>query len=398
MSAFLCRFAFWAAAVGLVGLNAWRAWDDRPAVPLRTVQEWTSHGRAGEAEAELRRQVRKSPHDDAALMQLARVYAARDDYAACARALRAVPFWAPQRAEALFLEGQAWKLLDRARDAEAAWEALVVDDPLHPVDPRYFSGAARELIAHYVVKGRLDEARRVLWQAYQASDPREPPDVLLMRLRAELERVAHEEAVAVLRRYAAADPSDWGARRALAVEEQHAGRPEEADRHADACLKARSDDPWAWRARLEVFHLRGDRAALKAALGRAPKSADTDPEVWKYRGLVRTWDGDLPGAASAFEKAAALDPREPEYVYLLGMAEQRLGRRAEAAAHLLRGRRLRADFEQMHDAYGDYRAFLVRSPDGGAEARPLVERIASLCDRLGWTREADAWRKALTGG
>src|SRR5205807_516713 len=134
----------------------------------------------------------------------------------------------------------------------------------------------------------------------------------------------------------------------------HAGRPDEADRQVAACLRARPDDPWVWRARLEVLHLRGDRDALAAAVARLPKAADGDPELWKYRGLARFHDGDYAAAAAAFGKASALDPREPEYVYQLGMAEQRLGRRDEAAGHLLRSRRLREDFERLHEAYVSY--------------------------------------------
>lgn len=391
----LARLGFWAAAAGLIGLNAWRAWDDRPAEPLRVVQEWVTRGRTAEAEAELRRHLRHSRHDGAARMALARIYAARKDYARCARELHEVPAWWPTRPEALFLEGQAWKFLDRARDAEAAWDALVADDPLHPVPPRYYSGAARELIAHHVVKGRLDAARRVLWGAYAASAPEEHADVLLMRLRAELERVAHEEAVVVLRRYAQADPADWESRRALAVEEQYAGRPDEADRHIDACLKARPDDARTWRARLEIAYLRGDRGGVTATLGRLPKSADGDAEVWKYQGLAGVWRGDFAAAADSFAKAAALEPREPEYLYQLGMAQQRLGRRDEAARLLLRSRRLRDDFEALHQAFLKYQGLAARDTD---EARATVALLAGLCDRLGWSREAEAWRKTLAGG
>jgi Flp pilus assembly protein TadD len=394
----LVGVAFWAAVLGLLALDGWRLWDDRPPVPLRTVQDWTAKGRVEDAERELKRQTRKSPSDGAAWMALARSEAARKDYAACAETLRHVPFWHANRAEALFLEGQAWKLIDRARNAELAWEALVADDPLHPVNPRYFSGAARELIAHYVVKGRLDEARRVLWQAYEATDPVERPDVLLMRLRAELERVAHEEAVEVLRRYAAADPTDWEARRALAVEEQHAGRPEEADRQIAACLKARPNDPWVWRSHLEILHLRGDRETPRDVLARAPISTEGDPEVWKHRGLDRFRAGEFGAASEAFEKAVELNPTEGEYAYLLGMADQRLGRRAQAAEHLKRSRRLREAFEKLHEAFASYQEVASRSSAGDPAFRTVVERIASLCDEVGWSREAVAWRRTLTGG
>ena len=392
----LARPGFWLVVLGLVGGTGWLVWEDRPTASLRTIQEWASHGGTVAAERELRRRLRQSPHDGAARMQLARLFAARDDYLSCARELHQVPAWWPARADALFLEGQAWKYVNRARDAEAASEALIADDPLHPVAPRYFSGAARELIARYVLENRLDDARRVLWRAYDAAAPQERRDVLLMRARAELERVAHEEAVVALRLNAAADPTDWSSRRALAVEEQVASRPDEADRQIEAVLKALPDDPRAWRARLEIAHLRGDRDAVQAALARLPKSAEADPDVCKFRGLAHTWKGDFRAAADSFRKAVALNPREAEYPYQLGMAEQRLGLRDQAATDLLQSRRLRDDYQKMHEAYIHYQSVARPDVDPAAPAvRAAVERLADLSERLGWTREAEAWRKTL---
>ena len=395
----LARLGYWLVTLGLVGWNGWMVWDTRPTAPLRTIEEWSAHGRTGEAEQELRRRLRQSPHDGAARMQLARLFAARNDYLSCARALHQVPNWWPARSDALFLEGQAWKYLHRARDAETAGEALIADDPLHPVSARYFSGAARELIARYVLENRLEDARRVLWRAYDEAAPPERRDILLMRTRAELERVAHEEAVVVLRGNATADPSDWSSRRALAVEEQIAGRPEEADRQIQAVLKARPDDSRAWRAQLEIWHLRGDRDTLKAALVRLPKSAGADPDVWKFRGLAQTWDGHNTAAAAAFRKAVELNPREAEYLYQLGMSEQRLGLRDLAANDLQRSRRLRDDYQKIHEAYVDYQKTARPGVDPHApEVRAAVKRLADLSERLGWTREAEAWRKTLGTG
>ena len=69
---------------------------------------------------ELREHLRRAPHDGAARMMLARVLAASGDLAGCTRELHQVPAWWPQKAEALYREGQAYLLMNRARDAEAA--------------------------------------------------------------------------------------------------------------------------------------------------------------------------------------------------------------------------------------------------------------------------------------
>jgi Flp pilus assembly protein TadD len=219
-----------------------------------------------------------------------------------------------------------------------------------------------------------------------------------MRLRAELKRLGHAESLGRLRRFAAADPTDWESRRALAVEEQVAGRPDEADRQIAACLRARPDDPWVWRSRLAILHLRGDRDALSAALRRLPRSADSDPEVWKYRGLSLLADGAADAAAVAFRRAVALNPSEPEYAYHLGMAEQRQGLRDQSALNLLCSRRLREDLRQLDDAYHAYAAVAARDRPDDPDRAPAAERIASLCERLGWVRDAAAWRNTVAGG
>jgi len=136
--------------------------------------------------------------------------------------------------------------------------------------PRFFHGAARELIGLYILEGRLDEARRTVWRAYEASDRADRPGILVMRMRAELERIAHEEAVAKLRRYVGTTPDDWEARRALALEEQWAGDQAAANRHMAACLKARPADPVVWRTWLEILDQRGDHDGIQAALADSP--------------------------------------------------------------------------------------------------------------------------------
>jgi Flp pilus assembly protein TadD len=173
------------------------------------------------------------------------------------------------------------------------------------------------------------------------------------------------------------------------------GNGEAADRHIELCLKARPDDPQNWRVRLAIYHERGDRERLTDAIARLPASADDLAEIWKYRGLIRQGADDLPGAADAFRRASEIDPANPEYLYNLAMVEKTLGQSDEARDHLRQSQSLRAAYTALNDAYI---AFVKVSETETARQpayRSAVERMATVCEQLGWTREAVAWRRVL---
>src|SRR5262249_6944573 len=172
----------------------------------------------------LREHLRRAPHDGAARMMLARVLAARGDLAGCARELHQVPTWWPRKPEALYRAGQAYLRMDRARDAEAAWLAVIDAAPLHPADPAVFHDASQELLRLYAAEDRWDDAHVLLWKIYDLAAPADRPAVLAMRIRSELERIAPTASVPLLKRYVAADPADWEARRALANAERALGQ------------------------------------------------------------------------------------------------------------------------------------------------------------------------------
>ncbi len=331
-------------------------------------------------------------------MKLARLLGKREDYLACARQLHMVPAWSPQKPEALFLEGQTYKILDRARDSETAFKACTAADPLHPISRRYFDPAARELVGLYVLEGRVDEARATLWRVYNIAAPVDHSAILVMRMRAELERIDHEEAVTKLRRYVEVTPNDWDARRALALEEQGKSHESEADRHIKACLEGSPQSVAVWSAWLEILHQRGDRETITAAMKTLPPGSDDDAEIWKFRGLAAEWVGDFEKAAQAFTRAAQLRPSEAEYVYKLGIVEQRLGRGAQAREHIQKSKDLRAAFSKMHDAYYEFLKVHNASTPGDPEYQAVVDRMVSACEQLGFTREAEAWRIVPFGG
>lgn len=63
-------------------------------------------------------------------------------------------------------------------------------------------------------------------------------------------------------------------------------------------------------------------------------------EGWWYLGTLLYDRDDYAGAAPAFEKAAALDPKAGQTLVMLGLCEAKLQRKAEALEHLRSGRKL----------------------------------------------------------
>src|SRR5262249_12398969 len=157
--------------------------DHRPVSALATVTRWVNQGRTAEAEGALGEWLRRSPHDGEALAMLARVQASRGDLLGCARTLHKVPFWWPTKGAALFMEGQAFKMVDRMADAEAAWSELAAMDPLHPMPEVLTSKAVLELMEVYALEGRWEEAHKLLWKAYREAEPGERERYLVMRMR-----------------------------------------------------------------------------------------------------------------------------------------------------------------------------------------------------------------------
>ena len=90
------------------------------------------------AEPALREHLRRAPHDGELMIMLARALAARGDLLGCARQLHEVPYWWPQKAEAIFREGQSYLQIDRAKDAEHAWLRVDQGRSAAPCLARYY--------------------------------------------------------------------------------------------------------------------------------------------------------------------------------------------------------------------------------------------------------------------
>jgi tetratricopeptide (TPR) repeat protein len=357
---------------------------------MATIAGWMAHQRYAEAEPALREHLRRSPDDGEARTMLARLLAARSDSRGCARELKRVPFWWPTKAEARYREGQTYLRIDRARESEAAWLALINQELPHAPPPAIFQDACLDLLRLYSIEDRWEDAAPLIWKAYDRAAPADRALWLIIRLRSELERVAPSETIVPLRRYVAADPEDGEALRALARAEQSLGLRKEAAAHFQRCLDWHPDDARAWRDYLATLLAQGDREAFIAALAKAP-AAEREPQLWVYRGLDREWRGDLENAAGLYRQAVARNPFVLEYHHRLALAETRLGRAKAAAEHHERARQLREARSRLRELFGRY--LEARDQRGGpaqASRATTLEALGATCEALGWTRAADA--------
>ncbi len=381
-------------ALGLVGFNAWWYWrDSRPLPDLATISRLMNRDQYDQAEPALREHLRRSPHDGEAQMMLARVYAARNDLLNCARQLHAVPYWWPQKWEALYREGQSYLMIDRAGDAERAWLMVMKDDPLHPVPEDVFHDTCQELLKLYATQDRWEDAYPVIWTAYDRAPGSERLTWLIMRMRAELERVAPKQSIEQLRRYTSAVPDDWESLRALAHAEVALGERTLAERHFQTCLKGRPDDVRAWREYLAVLLEGGELERFLDLLSTPPPSADSEPETWFFRGVASEKAGDWKTAAAHFKKAIELNPFLAKAYYRLAAAEERLGLREQAIVHRKKSKEINEARGRFPAAYAGYLASLDSSGSGSGEPANAARRLAAICETLGWSRAAAAWNR-----
>src|SRR5262249_46738352 len=138
---------------------------------LPTISGWIRADRYAEAESALREHLRRSPRDGEARSMLARVLAARKDMFGCANELSKVPDWWPNKAETHLRAGQAYLMVDRAKDAEREFLAVVNSDALHPAPLNVLHDAANALLEIYATEDRWDEAHPVFWRIYDDSPP-----------------------------------------------------------------------------------------------------------------------------------------------------------------------------------------------------------------------------------
>jgi tetratricopeptide (TPR) repeat protein len=324
---------------------------------------------------------------------LARVLAGQGDLVGCARQLHQVPFWAPERPEALYRAGQAYLQIDRARDAEAAWLELIREDPLHPVDIGLFDDACLALLELYATEDRWDDAYAVIWAAHDHAPAADRAKWLGMRMRSELERISPKVSIERLRRYVATLPDDWEALRALAGAEIALGLRADARRHLKSCLRGRPDDVRAWLSYGAMLLDEGDIEEFLALLNQVPSSAEGESETWFFRGVAAEKAADWQSATAHFQKAVELNPYISKYHYRLAMAVGRAGRHEQAREHRKRNKDLNDARVALRAAYYDFVATQQTPAPAGSDPVVAAHRLASICETLGWACAAQAWKQ-----
>ena len=383
--------------IALIGFNAWWYWRDaRPAPDIKTIEALMSREQYIQAESALRERLRRSRQDGEARLLLARTLAARGDTQGCALQLREIPYWWPTKAEALFHEGQAYLMADRAKDAETCWLAVIKDNPLHPSPPDITQAASHQLLGLYATENRRDDAAEVIWETYERTSPADHLALLGMRVKSELERLAPEATIGQLERYVAADRTDWEALRTLARAKLALGRKEDADHDFQACLAGRPDDPRVWRDYLSMLYDLGNQDAWTALLAKVPPSAESESEIWRFRGLLKEKTGDWAGAAQDYRRALNRNPYVMASHYRLAMVEERLGHRDVAAEHRKKADHLRKARGELRAAFSELITAAEARENQKASNPDLptsMRRLASVCETLGWARLAEAWNK-----
>lgn len=389
---------FWILVAGLIAFNAWWYWrSTRPLPDLGTLSGMIRAGRLNEAEPALREHLRRSPNDAEARIVLARVLAARKDLLGCAKELDKVPDWSPSKAESRLRAGQAYLEVNRAKDAETQWQAVIKADPLHPVAPEIFHDAATALLNLYATEDRWDEAHVVMWRAYDEAAPSEHLALMTLRMKSEMERIAPGPAMLQIQKYVAADPTDFSSLFALAHTERMLLRRADAMKHIKLCFQARPEDPRVWREYLTMLQEEGNIDELRDAVARLPRAVDGDPEIWKFRGIVcektGAKGGDWEGAAKAYRRAIELNPYQHEYYYRLGMAEDRLGHRQQAKEHKAHSDVLTKARSELSAVYSRYFELRAKPDPDMREIKKTLRRLGTLSETLGWSRAAQAWAR-----
>ena len=127
------------------------------------------------------------------------------------------------------------------------------------------------------------------------------------------------------------------------------------------------------------------------ALAAVPAKAETEPQVWMFRGEARERAGDWVTAAAHYRRALELKPNLLSVHYRLATIEARLGHSTQATAHRKRWQQLLTARSELRQAFFAYFDAQQRLPNDSPELLASLERLASICRTLGWSRSAAGW-------
>ena len=159
------------------------------------------------------------------------------------------------------------------------------------------------------------------------------------------------------------------------------------------CLDAQPEDPRVWRDYLTMLQSLGETDAFNAVLARVPAIAQTEPDLWIFRGQARELRRRLGDRRGALSPGPGAQPEPASAHYRLATIEGRLGHSAQAAAHCKRWHELHEARSDLRQAFGVYFDAKERLPIDSPELLESLKRLASICQTLGWSRTAEAWSR-----
>jgi tetratricopeptide (TPR) repeat protein len=102
----------------------------------------------------------------------------------------------------------------------------------------------------------------------------------------------------------------------------------------------------------------------------------------------------MAAAAASYRRPIELNPYTSKYYYRLATAEERLGLRDEAVAHRKRTKEINEARAQLTVAYAQYFATMEGNRTAATpDLATACQHLASICETMGWSRAAQAWKR-----
>jgi tetratricopeptide (TPR) repeat protein len=189
----------------------------------------------------------------------------------------------------------------------------------------------------YIGTGKLDSAAEELDRAIADHPSSDLPHLLLSQY---LQQVGkRDQALAEIKKAIALRPNFWSYYQDLGLAYYTAGKYDEAAAALQKVTELQPDNSWGFQMLGTVQHAKGDRQRALANYNRAIALAPNAGAYSNLGNLYYEW-GRYEEAASAFERAAALDPKSAVKHRNLGDLYRKLGRQTDARQSYTRARDL----------------------------------------------------------
>jgi tetratricopeptide (TPR) repeat protein len=279
--------------------------------------------------------------------------------------------------------GTAHYLLGRFDQSEACWMGALKNDPSVPE-------AGRRLLDLLGLQGRFDEARDVALRQFENEpDLRERLKLLLRLARFDVDPPDPWLVVTTFEPAVLANSANLSTTLAcglalVAVSRSHEGLP-----MLRRAVDRNPDSPRAWDALLTGLETAAGRDKVAGEMARMPQALAAELRFAKHRGWLQQEQGHWHEAARAYEQAWSFEP-DNAVGYRLCHTLRLAGKGALADRFDRLVLDYRGAFKQTRALLDQVNAALK---DGSPIDMTIYALMAGLRERMGRTREAEAWRK-----